>query len=733
MTSALIIRTIHKHNNISQTISLKGQTQTIKATPDTHYLITDSAGISPKNIKVKRHNNDLIISNTDDETSLVIEDYYTTDDTALIANVEGITQTYQPTAQLGDDIWTLHDSPKAMWWENVAGKALISGVLTGGLLTALKSNDSPSQHNTQTTPPTPTPPAPTPPTPSNQAPTDISLDNNTLTQGNQGVIIGTLSTHDPDTSDTHTYAVSDSRFEIAGTNLKLKDGVSIDTTTPLNITITSTDKGGLSTQKTFQLTINPAPTPPTPPTPANQAPTASDSHEQTQENQTLNRQLTATDPEGDPISYALTNNATHGNITINPDGSYHYTPNHGYYGTDSFGYTVSDDKGNSNTYTVNIDITSINEQAPQIAPYKKSTTNVYFHHVLADNNDNIIAVGSSNLGRFKQGLEPDLAFGGAKQITPGVISIVAQRNLNPNDYFQSIYQASLDKEGNIVMLGKLTNYDTGEEDISIEDTTLSIIRFKSDGTLDTNFNAQGVNAGILPTNIRTENLLNRHFFHLDSQGRILIRDDGGDLKRYHQDGTPDLSFNPTHTPGRIYVGNNYFITDNYDKIVTIKYNDNKIQLGRFNADGSPDTSFNSTSNTPSKIEIPIPTNPNQSFCEISYTLDKNNKIIVGVWGNNSTLVRLNEDGTLDTSFNPNGATPGILTETRIPAIITIKTDSQGRIIVVGDDRKSGQLDGQNDSVARYLADGSIDTSFGDNGLLRLDHAKKRGLTQCLNR
>lgn len=51
MTSALIVRTIHKHNNISQTISLKGQTQTIKATPDTYYLITDSAGISPKTSK----------------------------------------------------------------------------------------------------------------------------------------------------------------------------------------------------------------------------------------------------------------------------------------------------------------------------------------------------------------------------------------------------------------------------------------------------------------------------------------------------------------------------------------------------------------------------------------------------------------------------------------------------------------------------------------------------------
>lgn len=598
MTSALIVRTIHKHNNTSQTISLKGQTQTIKAVPNTHYLITDSAGISPKNIKVKRHNNDLIISDTDDETSLVIEDYYSTDDTALVASIEGAMQTYQPTAQLGDDIWTLPDSPKALWWENVAGKALISGVLTGGLLTALKSDDNPSQHNTQTTPPTP-------------------------------------------------------------------------------------------------------------PTPANQAPTASDGNEQTQESQALNGQLTATDPDGDPMSYALTNNATHGTVIINPDGSYHYTPNDGYYGTDSFDYTVSDDKGNSNTYTVNIDVTSINEQAPQIAPYKKSTLSPILRKVLIDKDDNVITISKDTLGRFIKGIEPDLTFGGTRQLADGISKI----NLN----LEAIGHADFDKEGNILVFGRLHN-----------DTHISIIRFKPDGTLDTSFNAQGSQAGVLPTSITAPDGFSiDDNIQLDSQGRIVVREIGGNsFERYHANGTPDTSFNKFNfNPEYPIIA---FTLDNNDKIIGVSHslNDGDIEVIRLNTDGTPDTSFNGTGTT--KVSIPL--NYYNYFYIADITADKDNKIIIATWKGDGKIIRLNTDGTPDTSFNPNGTTPSILIDDRIYVLNAISTDSKGRIIAVG------ESDGS--YVARYLADGTPDASFNsgstsNNGFIHFPHKDRTVLFNTL--
>ncbi len=45
-----------------------------------------------------------------------------------------------------------------------------------------------------------------------------------------------------------------------------------------------------------------------------------------------------------------------GNVALNPDGSYTYTPNTGFTGTDTFAYEVSDEGGNTTTATVTIEV-----------------------------------------------------------------------------------------------------------------------------------------------------------------------------------------------------------------------------------------------------------------------------------------------------------------------------------------------------------------------------------------
>jgi len=98
----------------------------------------------------------------------------------------------------------------------------------------------------------------------NDAPTAISLDNASVDENDAGAAIGTLSTTDPDIGDRHTYAVSDSRFEVIDGQLKLKDGVSLDHEAgDVTITVTSTDSGGLSIDQDFTIAVsdvNEAPT-----------------------------------------------------------------------------------------------------------------------------------------------------------------------------------------------------------------------------------------------------------------------------------------------------------------------------------------------------------------------------------------------------------------------------------------------------------------------------------------
>jgi hypothetical protein len=101
--------------------------------------------------------------------------------------------------------------------------------------------------------------------PVNDAPTNLTVDGLTVAENAAGAIIGDVSTVDPDADDTINYTVSDSRFEVADGQLKLKDGVSFnyEAEHSVNLRVTGTDSGGLSTFKdvTVQVTdVNEAPT-----------------------------------------------------------------------------------------------------------------------------------------------------------------------------------------------------------------------------------------------------------------------------------------------------------------------------------------------------------------------------------------------------------------------------------------------------------------------------------------
>jgi VCBS repeat-containing protein len=95
----------------------------------------------------------------------------------------------------------------------------------------------------------------------NETPTAISLDNSTVAENAAGAVIGNLTTTDPDAGDTHTYTVDDARFEVVAGQLKLKAGQSLDfeTEPSVNVTVTSTDAGGLNTNQLFSIKTQWAP------------------------------------------------------------------------------------------------------------------------------------------------------------------------------------------------------------------------------------------------------------------------------------------------------------------------------------------------------------------------------------------------------------------------------------------------------------------------------------------
>ena len=87
------------------------------------------------------------------------------------------------------------------------------------------------------------------------------------------------------------------------------------------------------------------------------APVAEDSALETYKNLANTGSLKAYDPEGDTLTYTVTRNPKRGELAVNADGSYTYTPKKNKVGTDSFAYTVTDSAGNvSREATVTIHI-----------------------------------------------------------------------------------------------------------------------------------------------------------------------------------------------------------------------------------------------------------------------------------------------------------------------------------------------------------------------------------------
>jgi hypothetical protein len=135
----------------------------------------------------------------------------------------------------------------------------------------------------------------------NEAPSEINLAGNSLVENVAGAVIGTLTVVDPDSGDTHSFDVSDNRFEVANGQLKLKDGIALDfeTEPSLNVTVTATDTAGNTVQETFTLSVGNANDP--------QTDLALD-HDQVMENAagTVVGTLSVADPDtGDSQSYSV--------------------------------------------------------------------------------------------------------------------------------------------------------------------------------------------------------------------------------------------------------------------------------------------------------------------------------------------------------------------------------------------------------------------------------------------
>ncbi len=111
--------------------------------------------------------------------------------------------------------------------------------------------------------------------------------------------------------------------------------------------------GATSNVATVTVTVNPV----------NDPPVANDDTASTPEDTPVDIDVlnNDTDPEGDDPIVTLGSNPPHGSAAVNPDGTVEYTPDLDYCGADFFTYTISDGNGGTDTATVNVTVTCVND------------------------------------------------------------------------------------------------------------------------------------------------------------------------------------------------------------------------------------------------------------------------------------------------------------------------------------------------------------------------------------
>lgn len=94
----------------------------------------------------------------------------------------------------------------------------------------------------------------------------------------------------------------------------------------------------------------------------NAVPTASDGSVTTNENTAVSGTLSASDSDGDTLTFSIVSQPSHGSVSItnSSTGAFTYTPNSNYYGSDSFTFKATDSAGQaSNTATESVTVNQV--------------------------------------------------------------------------------------------------------------------------------------------------------------------------------------------------------------------------------------------------------------------------------------------------------------------------------------------------------------------------------------
>ena len=248
----------------------------------------------------------------------------------------------------------------------------------------------------------------------------------------------------------------------------------------------------------------------------------------------------------------------------------------------------------------------------------------------------------------------------------------------------------------------------------------ALVRYNSDGSLDTSFNSNGkVTTAVGRGTCKGEGVT------LQDDGKIVVVGysfNAGDqscftVLRYGADGILDTSFGDSgkvtttvaknssaesvamQSDGKIVVAGNSFIDRNNNDFAVVRYNTNGTLDPSFNQTGRATADFGARD---SGRSVAVDRDGRIFVAGDTSTETKQECALACFKANGSLDMRFNGTGKVTTNFGGDGNADGQ----------GVTVQANGKIVIAGNATVAGV---QQFALARYNADGTLDTSFGGSG------------------
>ncbi len=267
---------------------------------------------------------------------------------------------------------------------------------------------------------------------------------------------------------------------------------------------------------------------------------------------------------------------------------------------------------------------------------------------------------------------------------------------------------AVQSDGKIVLAGKCVD--------PTNQATFELIRYNTDGTLDTGFDSDGVVTTVI--GVRAE----ANAVAIQPSNQFIVaagftRENNTTkfaVARYNTTGALDTTFDSNgYTTTSIGIGASAeavaIQTDGKIVVagVAIKNGLSLFAVVRYNSNGSLDTSFDSDG----IVTTPVG-NSSKAF---GVAIQSDGKIVVvGRSDGQFAVVRYNTNGSLDTSFDGDGI---VTTSIGSRAVARAVALDGADIVVAGFTKESGK---NKFAVARYTSAGALDTAFDTDGIVFTD-------------